>query len=180
MFGICVRCALLLTLVGLQFSHTQEPSGRPDMPAPKTVQPSIPLPKYSPANSESKKPDREPESVADLPALAKSVAEYISVAGCQPTSCTILVTDFILPDGNTSAYGIQLADTLSNELTNKQYKLQVIERTRLHTFLAKERVLVQSEHRAIIRWISDGLDARFIVIGTTEKPRMAWSACRLG
>ena len=169
MLGLCIRCGLLLTLGCLQVSGAQEPSGKPEVPTPKTVQSSIPLPKYSPADSEPKKPGREPETVADLSALATSVAKYISVAGRQPKSCTVLVTDFTLPDGNTSAYGMQLADTLSRELTNKEYKLGVIDRRLLQTLLAKERVPAQSQHRAIIHWISDELDARFVVFGTTEK-----------
>ena len=91
MLGLCIRCGLLLTLGCLQVSGAQEPSGKPEVPTPKTVQSSIPLPKYSPADSEPKKPGREPETVADLSALATSVAKYISVAGRQPKSCTVLL-----------------------------------------------------------------------------------------
>jgi TonB family protein len=127
------------------------------------------LPRHSPPAPEPKKPAGEAEPVADLPALATSVAIHISGTGCQPESCTVLVTNFTLPDGNTSAYGLQLADTLSRELTNKEYKLRVIDRRLLQAFLAKERVSVQPEHRSVIRWISDGLDARFIVVGSTKK-----------
>ncbi|HXY00560.1 MAG TPA: hypothetical protein VEI54_06540, partial [Candidatus Limnocylindrales bacterium] len=168
MLGMCVSYGLLLTMGFLQASQAQESSGKPEAPTPKTVQSPIALPKYSSADSASKKTDREPETVADLSALATSVATYISGMGCQPKSCTVLVTDFTLPDGNTSVYGVQLADTLSRELASKEYKLRVIDRRVLRTFLAKERVPAQSEHRAVIRWISDSLDARFIVFGTTE------------
>jgi TonB family protein len=62
---------------------------------------------------------------------------------------------------------LQLSHT--RELTSKEYKLRVIDRRLLQAFLAKERVAVQPEHRSVIRWISDGLDARFIVVGSTEK-----------
>lgn len=170
MLALCIRCGLLLTLGFLQISHAQESSSIPEAPTPKTVPSPIPLPKNSSAGSASKNTDLEPQTVEDLSALATSIAEYIFVAGCQPKSRTVLVTDFTLPDGNTSAYGMQLADTLSRELTSNEYKLKVIDRRLLQSLLAKDRVPAQSEHRAIIRWISDALDARFIVFGTTQKP----------
>jgi protein TonB len=162
---VCINCALLLTVGILQVSHAQEASGKPEVPTAKPVQSSIPLPKYSPP----RKTGREAETVADLSALATSVSGYISGTGCQPKSCTVLVTDFTLADGNTSTYGMQLADTLSRNLTSKEYKLRVTDRRRLQAFVAKERVPAQSEHRAVIRWISDELDTRFIVFGTTDK-----------
>jgi hypothetical protein len=169
MFGPFLSCGLLLTLGFLQVCQAQEPSGKPEAPTPKTIQSPIPLPKYSSAGAASKKLAPEPEIVADLPALATSIATYISVAGCQPKTCAVLVTNFTLPDSNISAYGMQLADTLSRELTSKEYKLQVIDRRLLQSFLAKERVPAQSDHRAVISWIADALDARFMVFGTTEK-----------
>jgi hypothetical protein len=42
----------------------------------------------------------------------------------------------------------------------------VIDRSLLQDFLAKERV---PAHRGVINWISDALDARFVVFGTTER-----------
>lgn len=166
--GLCVRCGLLVALC-LQLSHAQESSSKPEAPTPKTVQPPILLPKYSPAGSASKNSGREPETVPDLSALAASIAVHVSGTGCQPKICTVLVTNFTLPDGDTTAYGMQLADALSRELTSKEYELRVIDRRLLQSFLAKERVPAQPEHRAVIHWISDELDARFIVFGTTEK-----------
>src|SRR5215469_3482929 len=137
MVGTCVRCGVLLTLGVLQISHAQESNGKPEMPTPKTAQ--VPLPRYS-SSSASRKLSHEPETVKNLSALATSLAGHISGAGCQPKSCTVLVTDFTFPDGNTSAYGLRLADALSRELTNKEYKLRVIERKALRTFLSKDRV----------------------------------------
>jgi len=169
MLGLCASCGLLLTLGFVQVSQAQESGGKPDAPTPKTVQPPILLPKYSPAGSPSKNSGREPETVADLSALATSVAAYIFGTGCQPKSCTVLVTDFTLPDGNTSAYGLRLSDTFACELTSKEYKLKVIDRSLLQSFLAKERVPAESEHRTVIHWLAEEFDARFIVFGTTEK-----------
>lgn len=168
MSGPFLSSGLLLTFGFLLVSQAQGPSGKPEAPTPKTTQAPIRLPKYSSARAASKKPAPEPETVADLPTLATSIATYISVAGCQPKTCAVLVTNFTLPDGNTSVYGMWLADTLSRELTSKEYKLRVIDRSLLKNFLAKERVHAQPDHREVINWISDALDAKFVVFGTTE------------
>jgi protein TonB len=149
----------------------QEPSGKPETPAPKTIQVPIPLPKHSSAPAPSEKPAPKPETVADLPALATSIAASTLAAGCQPKTCTVLVTNFIFPDGNTSVYGMQLADTLSRELTSNEFKLRVIDRSILQNFLAKERVTAQPDQRGVINWISDALDAKFVVFGTIEKTK---------
>ena len=168
LFEICVSCGLLLTSGVLTSSHTQEPAGKPDAPTPKTIQPAIPLPKRSLPASPPEKPASQPESVADLSALATSLAKHISVAGCQSNRCTLLVTDFTLPSGNTSTYGIYLADLLFRELASNRYKLQLIDRKRLQALLAKDRVSADCEDRPVIHWLSHELDARFIVFGTTE------------
>ena len=126
------------------------------------------LQEYS-ANSARNELDRESQTVVDVSALAAGIAAHISAADCHQKNCTVVVTSFTLSDGNTSAYGTRLADILAHELANKEYKLQVIDRKELQTFLAKERVPVEPEHRTVIRWISEELNARFIVVGTTEK-----------
>jgi TolB-like protein len=97
------------------------------------------------------------------------IVAYATAAGCQQKSCTILVMNFTLPDGKTSAYGIQLADKLSTELARKEYKLNVIDRAHLQSFLAKYRIPAESVKRTVIRSIAEELDPRFMVFGTTEK-----------
>jgi TonB family protein len=159
----------LLILGLLQVTQAQEPSSKPEAPTPKVIQAPIPLPKNSSAREPSEKPAPLAETVADLPALAVSIAAHTVAADCKPKGCTVLVTNFVLPDGNTSVYGMRLADTLSRELTNKEYELRVIDRSLLQNFLAKERVPAEPDHRAVIHWISDALDARFVVFGTTER-----------
>jgi TonB family protein len=146
MRGPFLSCSFLLTLGFLQVTQAQEPSGKPEAPTPKAIQ-----------------------TVADLPALAASIAAQTVTANCKLKSCAVLVTDFIFPDGKTSVYAMRLADTLSRELTRKEYKLRVIDRSLLQNFLAKERVPAEPDHRAVINWISDALDARFVVFGTTER-----------
>jgi len=170
MLGPFLRCGgLLLTLGFLQVTQAQEPSDKPEVPTPKVIQTPIPLPKNSTAREPSVKPTPLPETVADLSALAARIAAHTVAADCKPDSCTILVTDFTFPDGNASVYGMRLADTLSHELTSKEYNLRVIDRSLLHGFLAKERVPAEPDHRSVINWISDALDARFVVFGRTER-----------
>jgi hypothetical protein len=128
---------LLLTLGFLQFSQAQETSSKPEAPTPKKIAAPIPLPHNWSAHAPSEKPITEPETVADLSAFATSAAAYTSAAGCHAKSCTILVTNFTLPDGNTSAHGMELADQLSSTLAGKEYQLKVIDRALLQSFLAR-------------------------------------------
>jgi hypothetical protein len=128
---------LLLTLGFLQFSQAQETSSKPEAPTPKKIEAPIPRPHNSSAHAPSEKPITEPETVAHLSAFATSVAAYTSAAGWHAKSCTILVTNFTLPDGNTSAYGMEVADQLSSTLAGKEYQLKVIDRALLQSFLAR-------------------------------------------
>jgi TonB family protein len=169
MLGPFLRSGLLLTLGFLQATNAQEPSSKPDAPAPKVTQTPYPLPKRSPVQEPAEQPAPLPEIVEDLPALAASIAARTLAADCTPKNCAVLVADFLLPDGNTSVYGMRLADTLAHQLISKEYNLHVIDRNRMHNFLAKERVLAEPDHRAATHWICDEFDARFVVFGRTER-----------
>jgi len=161
---------LVFALGLVQLGAAQEPNGKPDAPTPKTTQLVPALPKKSVATAlEHRVP--EPQTVADLPTLAASVAEYISTIApsCQPKLRALLVTNFTLPSGDTSAYGIQLADELSHELANKEYKVRVIDRQLLQNVLGKGRIPTQAMNHAVVRSIAEALDARFVVLGTTER-----------
>jgi TonB family protein len=158
-----------LTLGFLQFSQAQETSTKPDSPTPKKIEAPIPLRENPSSRARSEKPTKEPETVADLQVLAALIATHASATDCPPKSCNILVMNFALPDGNTSAFGIQLADKLSTELANKDYNFKVIDRTLLQSFLAKDRIPSQSINRTVIHSIAEELDPRFMVFGTIEK-----------
>ena len=169
MLGSFLSCGLQLALGFLQFVQAQE-SGKPEAPTPKKLEVPISLPRDSSARSRPwGTPGTEPETIADIPALAASVAAYAFVEGCQPKSCAILVMNFTLPNGQTSPYGLQLADRLSSELAHNDYKLRVIDRALLESLLAKYRISAQSMHRTVIRSIAVELNTRFMVVGTTEK-----------
>lgn len=169
MFAPFISCGLLLALGFLQFSRAQDTSGKPVAPSPKISEAQIPLPNNTSSRAMAEKSTKAPETVTGLPVLAALVARHASGADCQPKPCNILVMNFTLPDGNTSSYGIQLADKLSSELAIKEYKLQIIDRALLQSFLAKDRVPAQSIKRTVIRSIADELELRFMVFGTIEK-----------
>ena len=78
-------------------------------------------------------------------------------------------TNFVLPDGNTSPYGMQLADELSKELASQNHKIQVIDRGLLQDFLAKDRVPAKSMNAGVVHSIASALKARFVVLGTTKR-----------
>ncbi len=164
-----LSCGLLLTPGFFQATQAQEPSGQPEAPTPKVIPIPVPLPKKFSASGSSEKPAPLPETVADLPGLAAPIASHAVAAGCKPKSCTALVTDFIFPDGYPSVYGMGLADALSHELASKDDNLRVMDRSLLQNFPAKERVPAGPDHRAVIHWISDALDARLVVFGRTER-----------
>jgi len=169
MLGPVLSCGLVLTLGFLRFIQAQESSGKPDAPTPKKIEAPIPLRENSSSRVQSGKAAKEPETVADLEVLAALIATHASGADCPPKSCSILVMNFTLPDGNTSAFGIQLADKLSTELASKEYNLEVIDRTLLQGFLATDRIPSTSIKRTVIHSIAEELRPRFMVFGTIEK-----------
>jgi protein TonB len=149
----------------------QETGGKPDAPTPKVGQVAIPLPKKPTATPPSAKSASEPDMLRDLPELATELLEYAETASCHRNGCTILVTDFVLPDGGTSRYGMQLADELSTELAARGNKIPVTNRTLLHDLLAKNGVPAKSVNGARAREIASGLKATLVVLGTTKRSK---------
>jgi len=148
----------------------QEPSGKPEVPTPKTGQVAIPLP-TKPAAPPPAKSASEVATLKNLQALATEFLKYAAVVSCPKKDCTILVTNFVLPDGNTSPYGMQLADELSKELAGQNNKIQVLDRGLLQDLLTKDRVPAKSINEGVARSIAVALNATFVVLGTTKKNR---------
>ena len=115
------------------------------------------------------KSSSEPDATSNVQSLATDLLNYPAVASRSKKNCSILVTNFALPDGNTSPYGMQLADELSKELTSQNHKIQVIDRSLLQNFLAKDRVPAKSVNAGLVHSIASALKARFIVLGTTKR-----------
>lgn len=162
-WGLVVGILSIATIVA------QEPSGKPDAPTPKTSQTAITLPTKLAEIPIAAKSVPELDTLPDLGTLATRFLEYASVRGCPKKDCNIVVTNFVLPDGNTSQYGMQLADELSKELASRRNNFQVIDRSLLQDSLAKDRIPAKSMNAGVLRSIAFALKARFVVVGTTTK-----------
>jgi TonB family protein len=101
--------------------------------------------------------------------LAAKLSEFLAVADCHQKDCTILVADFVLPDGNVSLYGTRLADELSRELASRTTKMWVVDRLRFHEHIIKERVPINSIDERMTRAFASELQAMFVVLGMTRQ-----------
>ena len=148
-----------------------------DPGTPRSATNEFPRPSTSPecksvqprTGAKAKETESVPDTMSNLGALATEFLKYVAVARCSKKDCTILVTNFSLPDGNTSPYGMQLADELSKELASQNHKIQVIDRGLLQDFLAKDRVPAKSINAGVVRSIVFALKARFVVLGTIKR-----------
>ncbi len=122
-----------------------------------------------PATTPQAKSSSEQDTTSNVRSLATEFLKYPAVGSCSKKDCTIIVTNFVLPDGNTSPYGMQLADELSKELASQNHKIQVIDRGLLQDFLAKDLVPAKSVNAGLVRSIAFALKARFVVLGTTKR-----------
>ncbi len=164
-----LTCGLFLGFLFIAPVVAQEPSSKPEAPTPKTRQVTIPLPTKTAASPSSAKSVSEADTLKDLQALATELLKYAAVVSCPKKDCTILVTNFVLPDGNTSPYGMQLADELSKELAGQNSKIPVVDRGHLQDLLTKDRVPAKSINEGLARSIAFALNATFVVLGTIKK-----------
>jgi TonB family protein len=101
--------------------------------------------------------------------LATRLLKNAEDAGCSATDCKLLVTNFVLPDGNSSLYGRQLADELSVEIVRQQPAIKIVDRSLLQTWLAKERYPSTLINEATLRAIGEDLNANVVLIGQTDR-----------
>jgi TonB family protein len=101
--------------------------------------------------------------------LASRLLKYATDAGCSATDCKLLVTNFVLPDGNSSLYGRQLADELSVEIVRQRPAIQIVERSILQSYLARERYPSTLINEATLRAIGEDLHANVVLIGQTDR-----------
>lgn len=153
----------------LRSGFAQEAAEKPSAPTPKAVQPRIPLLAKPTGTLPKKRSEPQPERVPDLPALATRLLEYLKVLSCAGVNCRIWVTNFVLPDGNTSQYGMDLADELSKEMARQHSDFQIVDHQLLLDFLTKDRILARSVNAGVIRAFASTSNAGFVVLGTTTK-----------
>lgn len=145
----------------------QEADVKPDAPTPKIGQAAGALPTKAAVTPGKSEP--EPELVPDLPALATKLLEYAKFESSAEKNCKIVVANFTLPDGNTSQFGMRLADELSKEMASLRSDFQLVDRRFVQDFLIKDRVPEKSINAGVIRAIASASSARFVVVGTTTK-----------
>ena len=77
--------------------------------------------------------------------------------------------NFVVPDGNSPRYGMQLADELAKRLVNSPLNIRVVDRSRLQDLLIKDRVPSASLDDRSSRRVAELLHAAFVVTGVTSK-----------
>lgn len=110
--------------------------------------------------------------IEHLDDLARSLLHHAPDAGCQPGKCTILVTDFVFPDGETFPNGIWWADELSRLFARQENKLQVVDRILLAYYMRKERVPAKTAYEeSSARWLGDKCEATVVLVGQARMVR---------
>lgn len=104
--------------------------------------------------------------------LASHLLKDNAQNGCGKDSCKILVNEFFLADGKSSAYGIKLADQLSSQLSAQQMEIQILDRRSVHGLLElaylPENLL--SDVR-VARWVGEIFGASKVVLGSIKKQK---------
>jgi len=116
------------------------------------------------------KPSSAPREIETLQDLATRLLHHADDAGCIKGDCSILVMNFVLPDGNTSRYGMQVADQLSSEMAKQEKSVQVIDRALLQNLLQRDRIPARLQSsEPVARWMGKGLNATVVLVGTTKR-----------
>jgi hypothetical protein len=107
----------------------------------------------------------------DSPAgLAQQIIQQAGEVGCEAGDCRILVTDFILPGGQTSSFGMKMADAFCSQFSKTERPFLVVERAEYRSFLQKERLVPKLQHdEAVARWLARQLNANAVLIGETTR-----------
>ncbi len=115
-------------------------------------------------------PQQELPSVS---VFASRLAEILGSVKCHDKrDCTILVADFVSPEGYTSSYGVHLADELSAELARQKSGIPVTNRGLLGRHLSvlrEERVPADLQRSpSVMRWLGKQLNASVVLVGEIE------------
>ena len=107
---------------------------------------------------------------AELKTLAARMLKRADKAKCRPDSCTILVANFTTPSGSTSRFSIQLADSISVELLAQGNGIQIVDRSHLQEYLAREHIPSNVlKDRETARWLATEFQANAVLLGTIEQ-----------
>lgn len=121
-------------------------------------------------SSQQPAPGASTSETDQLRDLASHLMKDAVQIGCGKDSCKILVNEFFLADGKSCAYGIQLADQLSNQLSGQKSEVQILDRQHVHEFLDFDRLAESSLiDVGVARWFGGIFGADSIVIGTIRR-----------
>ncbi len=108
--------------------------------------------------------------IAALQGLATQLLHHADKAGCHKGSCTILVLDFVFPDGHTCRYCAKLAEELSAEMAQRQDSVRIMDRALLQSVLEQERIPAQLQREEpVARWVGKRVNATVVLLGTAKK-----------
>ena len=159
-FWRLLACSFFVVLLPLLALTAQESKQQPAQPPATPVQPT---------NSRLSNSIATPPEIEYLQDLAAQLFRHADKVGCKKGGCSILVMNFVLPDGLTSRYGMQLADELSSEIAKQQKSVRMIDRTLLQSALERERIPPQLQDSVpVVRWLAKGLNADVTLVGTTR------------
>jgi TonB family protein len=106
---------------------------------------------------------------SDIRLLANRILKNAGKVDCKPGACKILVANFALPSGDTSALGLQLSDAFAKELVLLQTDFQILDRAQFLSFLQRERISTKFlNNDDAIRWLAKRVGATAVVRGMTE------------
>ena len=118
------------------------------------------------------KKDTGPSEIESLQVLASRLLNHAPDAGCHPNSCKILVTDFVFPDGFTSAEVVRWADDLSSFFAADGRGIRVPDRNLLKRFLEKEPMPAElKDSESVARWLGSEFGATVVSIGQASMVR---------
>jgi len=107
-----------------------------------------------------------------LKGFAQEILNQSHKIHCSFPGCRILVTNFVLPDGQTSKFGIQMADALAASLSVRGKSLGIVDRLEFLNFLQRQRLSshVQSEE-PVGRWLAKQLGGNAVLVGKIKPER---------
>ncbi len=107
-----------------------------------------------------------------LRGLAEQILNQSNKIHCPPPECKILITNFVSPDGQTSKFGIQVADALSTCFSEQGKIFSTVDRSALQSFLQRQRLSarVQSEE-PVGRWLARQLGGDAVIVGKIRPKR---------
>jgi Gram-negative bacterial TonB protein C-terminal len=130
----------------------------------------LPSPLSAQESTQQPTPSTTTPEADQLRDLASRLLRDSAQFECSKVSCKVLVNDFFLADGKPCAYGIQLANQLSSQISSQRTDLQLIDRSDAHKLLEISTLPEKFLHEVgIARWTGEVFGADIVVVGSITK-----------